>query len=191
MGGRKSFEVLAPDSYYFNKGLNMRFLTFVFVACISLLTGCAKPHQKIPLTEIGQRTIVLGLLGRPIGEELTIHGRKQTPRQDNGGNSFLVDRVNGQKFDHPVGLNVLGINHWPEGTEATIRGYEDGEIRYEHIDDGNWSPDNPRFKPRQIILMTFAGTAARPPNLELKEIYDLEELIRLKTNGWMTQTNED
>lgn len=169
----------------------MRSLSFVFVVCTSLLLGCAKPHRNIPLTEIGGRSIVFGLLGRPIGEELTIHGRTQEGSVYNGGNNFLVDRVNGKILDRRIGLNISGIDHWPKGTEATIRGCEDAEIRYEHIDDGNWGPDDPRFKPRQIILMSFDAIAVRPPNLEFKKIYDFEDFMRLKANGWMTQTNEN
>src|ERR1700749_5051208 len=107
----------------------MRSISFVIIALLSLLAGCARPHHEISLADIGRSTVVLGELGRPIGEELTIHGRSQPPGGNNGGASFLVDRVNGKKLNQPLNLDVLGIDHWLEGTEATIRGYENGKIR--------------------------------------------------------------
>jgi hypothetical protein len=123
-----------------------------------LLAGCAATKSRVPVSDIGRRTIVFGGLGHPVGEELTIHGQKISEAHRNGPleeGSFLVDTVDGQKLDVPVVVRVRGIHEWPGDTIATIRGYEVGTIRFEHIDDANYGPDDPRFKPHQVIWMFF------------------------------------
>jgi hypothetical protein len=111
--------------------------------------------------EIGNRTIILGDLGHPIGEELTIHGKKVT----NGPlHQFRVDTVNNQLLEHSMAVNIEGIDQWSDGTEATMRGCELGEIRYRHIEDGNFGPDDPRFKSHQMIFLSFHPTKLLEPN---------------------------
>jgi hypothetical protein len=111
--------------------------------------------------EIGNRTIILGYLGHPIGEELTIHGKKLThlPLIE-----FRVDTVNDKKLERTMGITIDGIDQWPDGTEATMRGYEVGEIRYQHMEDGNYGPDDPRFRSRQMIFLSFRPTKLLEPN---------------------------
>ncbi|HWY31454.1 MAG TPA: hypothetical protein VNX46_11895, partial [Candidatus Acidoferrum sp.] len=95
----------------------------IIAALAFMLAGCVANKSLVASSDIGRRTVILGDLGRPIGEEVTIHGRTQTPNIYNGGASFLVDSVDGQKLERSVALNVRGITGWVVGTEATIRGY--------------------------------------------------------------------
>jgi hypothetical protein len=140
----------------------------IIAALAFMLAGCVANKSLVASSDIGRRTVILGDLGRPIGEEVTIHGRTQTPNIYNGGASFLVDSVDGQKLERSVALNVRGITGWVVGTEATIRGYEVGDIRFEHIDDLNFGPDDPRFKTHQVIWMSFEPLEIiAPKNLKI------------------------
>ncbi|SRR6266705_5440510 len=138
---------------------------------------------QIPLSDIGQRTVILGALGRPIGEEVTIHGHKwATPHM--GAFNFQVDTLNGELLKRSVNIMVRGIEKWPDNTEATIRGYEAGDIRFEHNNDGNWGgADDTRFRTHQIIWMSFEGVeVVKPTNLKLGFVGDVGEPLNVKTN---------
>lgn len=131
----------------------------VFLGVLSvLLAGCASNTSHFSVADIGTRAIVIGVLGWPVGQEITIHGHKLSLAERNGPlekGSFLVDAVDGQKLGARVVIRVRGIQEWPVGTAATIRGYEVGTIRFERIEDANYGLDNPRFKPHQVIWMFF------------------------------------
>lgn len=148
-----------------------------------LLAGCAATKQRIPLADVGSRTVILGCLGRPIGEEITIHGYKEPPRPMQGSECFRVDTVNGERVERPTVINVRGIREWPSKTESTIRGYEAGDIRFEHITDANYGPDDPRFKTHQLIWMSFEGVEViKPANLKLGYLGDVGDWMNVKTN---------
>ena len=100
-----------------------------------------------------------------------------------GPNEFRVDTVNGEKLESPTVVNVRGTDKWPSNTEATIRGYEAGDIRFEHIDDANYGPDDPRFKTHQVIWMSFEGVeVVKPTNLKLGYLGDVGDWMNVKTN---------
>ena len=142
----------------------------ILVAISFMLAGCATTKSRVPLSDIGRQTVILGELGRPIGEEVTIHGHTQAPNIPNHGTTFLADSVDGKKLERPVGLDIRGILGWPDGTEAIIRGYEFGRIQYLHSDDGNGPPGDPdpRFKTYQIIWMSFEPLEIiSPKNLKI------------------------
>ncbi len=60
-------------------------------------------------------------------------------------------------------IRVRGISEWPDDTVATVRGYEVGTIRFEHIDDANYAPDDPRFTPHQVVWMHFEPSRVIEP----------------------------
>jgi hypothetical protein len=137
-----------------------------FVVVALLLTGCAARRSRFPVTDVGRKMIILGGLLRPVGQEVTIHGHKMSEAHHNGpleAGSFFVDAVDGEKLDHPVVLRVRGIHEWRGDTEATIRGYEVGTLRFEHIEDANYGPDDPRFTPHQVMWMHFEPQAVTQP----------------------------
>src|SRR6266850_6204472 len=151
-------------------------VTFTF-----LLASCASNRSRVPLVDIGRKTVVLGCLGRPIGEEVTIHGHKEPPRPMSSLDCFLVDTVNGEKLINPTVINVRGTDKWPSNAEATIRGYEAGDIRFEHIGDSNYGFDDPRFKTHQVIWMTFEGVeVVQPANLKLEYLGDVGDWMKEK-----------
>ena len=118
------------------------------------------PAAKVKASEIGNGIIILGDLGHPIGEDLTIHGTKTT----NGpGIEFRVDKVNNQILDRSMGITIDGIDQWPDGTEATMRGYEVGTIRYLHLEDTNFGSNDPRYKLHQTIFLSFRPTKILEP----------------------------
>jgi hypothetical protein len=138
------------------KAMNLQKWFVVTLLCC-LMTGCAAIKSQIPVSGIGRQAVILGELGRPIGEEVTIHGHKESPTMLNGVHSFFVDILNGHKLEHPIGIDVDGIRGWPNNTEATIRGYEVGVILFEHAGDDNIaaSAGDTTFKPYQVISMSF------------------------------------
>jgi len=133
-----------------------------------LLAGCTSTTSRVSVADIGRRAIVIGGLERPVGQEITIHGHKLSLAERNGPleeGSFLVDAVDGQNVGGRVVVRVRGIHDWPGGTAATIRGYEVGTIRFERIEDANYGPDDPRFKPHQVIWMFFEPVEVVEPKM--------------------------
>jgi hypothetical protein len=117
----------------------------------SLLAGCVATKSRVPASDIGSQTIVLGRLGRPVGMGVTIHGHKLPRALKRDTRSFFVDSVDGQKLDSPRVLMVRGIEEWPDNTEATISGYEVGVIQF-GFERVSGPPDQ---QSRQIMIMSF------------------------------------
>jgi hypothetical protein len=147
--------------------LKMRIMRtrFLIVAIASsLLAGCAATKSLVLASDVGNQTVVLGWLGRPIGTELAIHGHKLPWEVKSDPRAFLVDSVDGQKLARPVALFVRGIQAWPDNAEATIRGQEVGVIEFGYA-FASGPPDEPR---RQIVNMSFEPLEViEPKNLKL------------------------
>lgn len=100
----------------------------------ALASGCTaiSPHSSIPAPattvselparEIGRSVVVIGDLGVPLGTTVTIKGYSEGP----GWGFFTVQEVNGKK--HNAQILVDGAHNWKKGTEATLEGYEYGQI---------------------------------------------------------------
>ena len=141
----------------------MRILYFLLPAFVFLLAGCTTSARRVSAVTIGRQTIVMGCLGHQVGQEITIHGHKSVPRHMQDARSFVVDSVDGRTLDKPVVMRVSGSSAWPGNTVATIRGHEVAVIRFEDIDDANYGPDDPRFRPHQIIILFFSSTEIVEP----------------------------
>jgi hypothetical protein len=147
----------------------MRILHFILSAFALLFAGCTAPVHRVSAVSIGQQTIIMGCLGHQVGQEIIIHGHKHPHRSMLDGRSFVVDTVEGRALDRPVVIRVSGCSAWPDDTVATIRGHEVAVIRFEDIDDANYGPDDPRFKPHQIIILLFKPTEiVEPKTLSLE-----------------------
>jgi hypothetical protein len=89
-------------------------ITIIAVACPAFAQtntpSVTNAVLHVPLSDIGQKTVILGALGRPIGEDITIHGRKEPRRPMSGPNEFRVDTVNGAKLKEPTIINVRGTS---------------------------------------------------------------------------------
>jgi len=132
-------------------------LALTFVAAFD----APKPVQVSP-REVGSQVIILGALGRPIGEKVTVHGVKV--RAAKGGQvDFAVDSVDGKRFERPVTIQVDGIQNWPLGTQAEIQGRERGFVDFTDIRKTSFSKDDPRFELRQILYLSFDATEVAYP----------------------------
>ena len=115
--------------------------------------------------DVGHKSVIYGALYRPIGEEMTIHGKAI----EGMWTQFRVDSVNGQKVNG-LEIHVLGATHWPKGTEVTIRGKEVCKIFLRPPGDFNSSPDEFSNKGRQTLICAFKPSdAIEPKELALKE----------------------
>jgi lipopolysaccharide export LptBFGC system permease protein LptF len=155
------------------------FLTGLALAITTFAVALAtRPHSEsaaaeakkkvvtIEASDVGEGTIIRGDLGLPIGEEVTIHGKKLA--NPLSAHTFLVDTVNYQKREQSRTVNVVGIQKWPAGTEATIRGYEEGMIRFLHAEDTNIAEGDATFKPHQFLGLSFRPIeVSKPKGLEL------------------------
>ncbi len=145
----------------------MRVSFFILPLFAVVFAGCATPGARIPVTDIGVRSVILGDLRRPIGQEVTIHGYKFTngPYRD----CFRVETVDGERLAPSTYVHIRGIAAWPDKTVATIRGYETGTIRYLHIEDTNYF-DESDLKPHQTIFLRFeALKIIEPAGISLGE----------------------
>lgn len=87
----------------------------LMILCVFLLSGHA--HGSVPE----------GRLGHPLGTYLTIEGvRAETGKV--GTNTLLVDTVNGETLDRPIGISVDNVKSLPEGERCVIKGYETGKM---------------------------------------------------------------
>jgi len=98
-------------------------VSFLILALFAVVfAGCATTGARIPVTDIGERTVIMGDLRQPIGQEVTIYGYKFTngPYHD----CFRVETVDGRRLPTSTYVHIRGIAAWPDKTVATIRGYE-------------------------------------------------------------------
>src|SRR5258705_12528400 len=114
--------------------MRVSFLILPLLAVV--FAGCTTTGARIPVTDIGERTVILGDLRHTIGQEVTTYGYKLTngPYRD----CFRVETVDGRRLAPSTYVHIRGIAAWPDKTVATIRGYETGTIRYLHIEDTNY-----------------------------------------------------
>ena len=125
----------------------------------------AVEKQEVSANAIGSTIIVIGDLGLPVGKVVTIIGRKV--HEGPGGNQFRVTSVDGRTIN--MGINVRGIEEWPDGTEATLKGAEVGTLKFLTKEMTNYGKDDPRWKaPHQQLFLEFVvDNIVSPANLRL------------------------
>ncbi len=139
------------------------------IVAISLLISAAAKKEilSIPLSDICKRTVILGHLRRPIGEEVTVSGYKFT--NGPGDDCFFVEALSGEILEPATTLQIPGISEWKDNTKATLRGYEEGSIRFLQEGDTNYGLNDPRFHSHQTIFLHFhVLKVVEPRNLKLK-----------------------
>lgn len=68
-----------------------------------------------------------GKLGHPWGTYLRVEGvREEGPKF--GGRTLLVDTVNGEKLDTPIGIVIENVDSLPKDARCILRGYETGKM---------------------------------------------------------------
>jgi len=140
---------------------------------LALLTLVLVSADKPKLTEVdaddvGTRISILGRLGVPIGEVVTITGEKVRAGKTEEI-SFFVNAVNGQPLKERTTVRIKGIIDWPLGTKAEIRGQEKGTITFTDIRATGFGFDDTGFVLKQTIYLSFdADKVVAPRNLTLK-----------------------
>jgi hypothetical protein len=145
--------------------MKSKFLILVFVL-VSTGFISARELRSVPASDVGSKFEITGDLGIPVGKTVTISGRKQ--RNGPGDNTFRVTSVNGDKKD--LFISVIGIENWPEGTEATLSGTEFATLQYFTEPYGNLANNDSRWKgPKQLLSLEFkVDRIVSPANLHLK-----------------------
>ncbi|MHC4406997.1 MAG: hypothetical protein ACYTG0_45875 [Planctomycetota bacterium] len=93
----------------------MKAMSVLALSCVFLLSA----H-----TESG---IPKGRLGHPLGTYLKIEGVRAEAGKV-GTQTLLVDTVNGNKLDQPIGIWIENVPALPKGERCIIRGYESGKM---------------------------------------------------------------
>ena len=136
-----------------------------------VLLAADQPAQPVRFQshDIGVKVIILGALGLPVGEEMVIHGK--TVFAGKGSNGFHVDQVNGKRLQPGRSISVDGIEDWPLGTEAEIRGYEKGSLEFTDIRKTGFAHNDPRFVLRQDLLLWFhVVDVLKPRDLKIEPV---------------------
>lgn len=143
-------------------------LRILILAFILGSTGflSARELRSVAASDVGNKIEIIGDLGIPIGKTVTIKGRKK--RNGPGDNTFWVTSINGEKKE--TYITIIGIDNWPEGTEAELIGAEVGTLLYLTEPYGNMANEDPRWKgPRQVFSLDFkVARIVTPENLKLK-----------------------
>jgi hypothetical protein len=118
--------------------------TFTFHPLIDVAIAQAiegkPPMQKILASDIGKCVQIVGRLGRPLGELITIQGKWVLPEElrKQPGPDFLVTQVNGVKLETPVMFTERSFSRAREAIEELptreeevweVRGCESGGFR--------------------------------------------------------------
>lgn len=138
-------------------------------AALLVLIGAepATRPSQIARPDIGDSVIIVGDLGLPVGQETTITGIKKAngPLQD----MFTVEAIDGVAAPKRLRIRVDGIGNWTDGTRATLRGYEIGTLRFLHLDETNFGPNDDRWTgPYQKLFLSFhVSEVTAPKGLEV------------------------
>ena len=143
-------------------------LCFALIAIILTAADKATKTTEVPASDIRARVVILGDLGQPIGETVTIHGTTVRPGKGDEVD-IAVDSVNGKPLRPRTTVQIKGIAHWPIGAEVEIRGQEVGTVTFTNINHGGWARNDPRFVLRQVLYLSFRGhEVISPRNLKFE-----------------------
>jgi hypothetical protein len=147
----------------------MRQLRWIGLALVLAVVGLGAREsdvKQIDSDDIGRTVIVLGNLGRPLGEKMTIQGRKLTTEDGlKGDTTFEVQKIDGEALDRPRRVNIDGIGSWVRHQEATIVGYERGTIQFLYAEHTSLSLEAAlKFTPRQRAFVEFVPYRVEAPD---------------------------
>lgn len=150
----------------------MRIMSLLAMTCLtsmatSLLAetngtafAAAPRTNVISYRDVGKEVVITGLLGQPIGTTVTITGSNKHSKTV----LFQVHEVNGGKFITKI--SVDGFDKWPDGLEATLEGYEHGEIRLESVWDGSRTFGDPAIGKQHIWTRFHVLRIMKPAGLD-------------------------
>ena len=116
-----------------------RQIAALVITCVCLMAsasagGRQSTVRRVDAVDVGTRVEVIGLLGTPIGQWVTIEGARPATVPGKGGKhatrggEFRVDRMNGRTLRQPVFVAVDNIQRIPVDTPCTFSGYETGAM---------------------------------------------------------------
>jgi hypothetical protein len=112
--------------------LKLSLQVLALCSCPVLVSGQLPPGAKRPYQPtIRTGEVPLGLLGRPLGEYLTIEGSRYEPKPAvmvDTSRTLLVDTVNGKKLPKPVQVHVRTVRVLPTEGRCVLKGYESGRM---------------------------------------------------------------
>ena len=68
-----------------------------------------------------------GRLGHPLGTYFKIEGVRAEAGKV-GTQTLLVDAINGERIDQPIGIWIDNVSSLPKGERCMIKGYESGKM---------------------------------------------------------------
>ncbi len=134
------------------------------VACAVGCLGFAAGEESlilIPYRALGETALIIGALGQPLGEEVSVRGKLHRDAKD--GDLFEVYEVNDRKLSFDRVIPIRGTAKWKDGTEATLIGYEEATITYLR-EIRSSPPDAPPFVPRQLAFNYFVPVEVVSPS---------------------------
>lgn len=132
-----------------------RLLVLILAGSFCAIADTPKP-QLIDWSGAGTEYVIIGELGLPVGEEITIQGERITLLPDVYCTAFVVDAVNGTKLGTPKTIAIDNITGFPVGTRVTLKGHEYGTLKQLTSKRTNVSPQEARnVKPRQKLFLRF------------------------------------
>lgn len=143
--------------------------SLTMIMCAALVSCSSLTHTKkaVAAHDVGDKFEIIGDLGLPVGTPVTITGIKRS----NGPYDcwFAISTIDGKKANQ--GILIEEISHWPNGTEATLRGKEIGSLYYSNQAGGNYGPNDSRWKgPQQSLTLTFKiESIVTPKKLSLQK----------------------
>jgi hypothetical protein len=141
------------------------------VAVIVWLAGFAHAAEPQPTIksyqDIGRSLLIVGQTGKPIGETILVRGVKKT-RAKGPAATFEAATVNGQKL--VTILNAPAIAHWPDGTQAVLRGREVGRVGFRYGHQLGLQPkEAASYQAHQDIILEFVpDEVVEPRELKLR-----------------------
>ena len=113
--------------------LKLALQVLALCCCPVVVSGQLPPAEKRPeQPTIRTGEVPLGLLGRPLGEYLTIEGVRYEPKPAlmlDTSRTLLVDTVNGKKLPKPIQVHVATVRVLPQEGRCVLKGYESGRMR--------------------------------------------------------------
>jgi hypothetical protein len=101
-------------------------------ACPVLVSGQTPSAEKRPdRPTLRTGEVPVGLLGRRLGDYLTIEGSRYDPKPAmmvDTSRTLLVDTVNGKKLPKPVRIWVSTVRVLPKEGRCVLKGYESGRM---------------------------------------------------------------
>lgn len=147
-------------------------IKIMIIACLLSIVGTLILNLPIYAGDKNKTTsiwdeIPMGRLGYKLGTYLTIEGIR-AEKGKVGVRTLLVDTINGEKIDTPIGIWIDNIESLPKEERCIIKGYESGKMigtPDEVIEKENLSQSQARWQFYRYFIVT---SVVEPIDLKIK-----------------------